>query len=377
MIYFDNAATTRPLDEAIEKSLSLMRDGYGNPSALYTFAAAADSELKAARTAIASALGAKPDEIYFTSGGTEGNNIAILGTAEAKKRQGKRIITSSVEHASVDNPIKILASRGYDCVTVPSPMGEIDYAELERELNADTILVSVMLVNNELGTINDIARIRTLMKRKAPNATLHCDAVQGFLKVKFNIKTVPADIITLSSHKIHAPKGSGAIYIKKGTKISPIMFGGGQESDMRSGTQNVPAIAAFGVAAKLGYERLDERIAHAKQLKDLFIAKISEHPELFTINSPENSSPFIVNISTPVMSETVLHYLEGFDIYISVGSACSSKHKSRSILSRAGFSDKRYKTGIRISFGDFNSEEEILTLTSRLTDAAKELIWAK
>ena len=146
---------------------------------------------------------------------------------------------------------------------------------------------------------------------------------------------------------------------------------------MRSGTQNVPAIASFGVAAKLGYECLDDRIAHAKQLKELFIAKISEHPDLFTINSPENSSPFIVNISTPIMSETVLHYLEGFDIYISVGSACSSKHKSRSILSRAGFSDKRYKTGIRISFGDFNSEEEILTLTSRLTDAAKELIWAK
>lgn len=377
MIYFDNAATTRPHDAAIEKAVSLMKEGYGNPSALYSFGVKAESELKAARSHIASALGAKPDEIYFTSGGTEGNNLAILGTAAAKRRLGSRIVTSSVEHASVDNAIKALSNQGFDTVFVPSPAGEVNYDALLSALSDSTILVSVMLVNNELGTINDIARIRKIMDKKCPRATLHCDAVQGFLKIKFSVKSVPADIITLSSHKIHAPKGAGAVYIKKGTKINPIIFGGGQEGNMRSGTQNVPAIAAFGAAAEIGHRSFDSRFDNACALKSHLISKLSERPDLFTVNSPENSSPYILNISTPIMSETVLHYLERFGICISVGSACSSKHKSQSILSRAGFNDKTYKTGIRISFGDYNTLDETCELAARLTDAANELIWAK
>ena len=377
MIYFDNAATTRPHDAAIKKALFLMEEGYGNPSALYSFGVKAEAELKTARFHIASALGASPDEIYFTSGGTEGNNLAILGTASAKRRRGNRIVSSQVEHASVENPIKALSEQGFDTVFIPSPAGEINYDLLEASLNEKTILVSIMLVNNELGTINDISKIRKIMNKKCPDATLHCDAIQGFLKIDFSVKTVPADIITLSSHKIHAPKGSGAVYIKKGTKINPVMFGGGQERNMRSGTQNVPAIAAFGVAADIGFKSFTARYENASTLKSNLISKLLKRPDLFSINSPENSSPYILNISTPIMAETLLHYLENFGIFISVGSACSSKHKSQSILSRAGFNDKRYKTGVRISFGDYNTLNDTDELAARLITAADELIWAK
>ncbi|MBR2743575.1 MAG: cysteine desulfurase [Clostridia bacterium] len=376
MIYFDNAATTRPYDAAIEKAAALMREGYANPSAIHSFGTAAEGELKAARNVIARTLGAKPEEIFFTSGGTEGNNISLLGTADAKRRAGNRVVISSVEHASVENTAKALEARGFEVICIPSPKGEIDYAALTEALNEKTVLVSVMLVNNELGTINDIARVKRLADEKCPRATLHCDAVQGYLKIKFSIKTVPADILTLSAHKIHAPKGAGALYIKRGTKINAVTFGGGQESGLRSGTQNTPAIAAFAEAAKIGYARLDARMEHARMIKERIIANLSAHPELFRINSPENSSPFILNVSTPVMSETMLHYLEGFGIYISVGSACSSKHKSKSILSRAGFDEKTYKTGVRISIGDFNTPEEAEELAARMTEGARTLIHA-
>jgi cysteine desulfurase len=376
MIYFDNAATTRPYDEAINAADALMRTGYANPSAIHSFGMEADGGLKSARGVIAKILGAKAQEIYFTSGGTEGNNIAILGTAEAKKRMGERVVISSVEHASVSNTAKALEARGFEVVEAPAPGGAVDMDALSGLLNEKTVLVSVMLVNNELGTVNDIAAVKRIMSEKCPRATLHCDAVQGFLKVKLSVKTVPADIITLSGHKIHAPKGAGAVYVKRGTKISPVTFGGGQEDGLRSGTQNTPAIAAFAAAAKKGHAELYERIERAAAIKARITEELLKYPEYFKINSPENSSPFILNVSTPVMSETMLHFLEGFGIYISVGSACSSKHKSKSILSRAGFDEKTYKTGVRISIGDFNTLEEASELSERMTEGARTLIHA-
>ncbi|MBQ3378915.1 MAG: cysteine desulfurase [Clostridia bacterium] len=376
MIYFDNAATTRPYTQAIDAADRIMRDVFANPSAIHSFGMEAGAEMKAARAAISRILGAKPEELYFTGGGTEGNNIALFGTADAKRRMGERIVISSVEHASVENPAKELKARGFDVISVPAPRGQVDHDALFRAIDDKTILVSVMLVNNELGTINDIAQIRKLMDEKCPRATLHCDAVQGFLKIDFSVKSILADIITISAHKIHAPKGAGALYIKRGTKINPIILGGGQEAGMRSGTENLPAIVAFAEAAKKGYAEFSARESRARKIKERIVSELFRYPEYFKINSPENSSPFILNVSTPVMSETMLHYLECFGIYISVGSACSSKHKSKSILSRAGFDEKTYKTGVRISIGDNNTEEEAVILAARMTEGARTLIHA-
>jgi cysteine desulfurase len=374
MIYFDNAATTRPHDSVISAALRMMKEDFGNPSSLHRMGLIAEDELKRARAVIAKEMGASASEVYFTSGGTEGNNIAILGGARAKKRLGNTVIIPATEHASVENSALSLEEEGFLVLRIPAPGGILDIDKLYDVADESVVLVSAMLVNNELGSVNDIAAIRAVMKEKCPGATLHCDAVQGFGKIRFDVKKLGADIITVSAHKMHGIRGVGALYIKKGVRINPTVYGGTQEGSIRPGTQNMPAIAAFAESARLAFENFNGRYDNACALSLHIKNRLMERPDLFSINSLEKSSPYILNISTPVISEVMLHYLEGFGIYVSVGSACSSKRAAKeSVLAKAGFGDKIYNTGLRISFGDYNTLHEADILADKLFDGAGEL----
>ena len=365
-IYLDNSATTMICDEALEKYVQLSRECYGNPSSLHSMGFDAERVLSRAREEICQSLGAKGASVIFTASGTEANNLAIIGRAMAKERykKGAKIITTMGEHASVDAPLDYLASLGFTIARVPTVGGYIDMDALGRELTRDVILVSMMLVNNETGALYDSLSVAKMMKAKCPDALLHVDATQAYLKLPMTKSGCGADMITLSSHKIEGPKGVGALLVDGGVMkskgLSPLILGGGQEGGMRSGTENVPAIGAFGEAVRIGRAGLCERYKSLCALKEYLLSQLSELSEI-SVTIPKRSAAHIVNITLPkIKSETMLHYLSSLGIFVSSGSACSSNgtHTSSALVA-FGRSEAEADTSIRISLSHRNTKEDI------------------
>ena len=355
--YLDNSATTVVSQKAAETALRIMTQNYGNPSSLHLKGIQAEYELTKARKIIAKSLGAQPEEVFFTSGGTEANNTALFGTAQAKKRRGNKIIISSVEHSSIIESADRLERDGFEVVRVaPQSDGTIHADDIAQVVDDNTILVSVMMVNNETGAVMPVESIFAAVKEKNSEVLCHTDAVQAFGKLKMNAKKLNADLISVSAHKVHAPKGCGALFVKKGVRIIPCQYGGEQERKIRPGTEALPLIAAFGTACSefdidANYDKAEMLSAYAKE-KLLSIEGVM-------INSPLNHLPYVLNISVgKVRSETMLHFLEELDVFVSSGSACA-KGKPSHVLSAMGFDKNRADSAIRISFSKFNTKEDI------------------
>jgi cysteine desulfurase len=382
-IYLDNSATTKICDEALDRYVNVSKECYGNPSSLHGLGFDAEKLIDGARVEICNSLGAKGAAVIFTASGTEANNLAIIGRAMAKERykRGSKIITTMGEHASVDGPLNMLEGMGYKIARIPTLGGEIDIEALKSELTGDVILVSMMMVNNETGALYDTAEVAKLVKAKCPEALIHIDATQSYLKIPFTKAKCGADMITISSHKIEGPKGVGALVVDgavmKSRGLAPIILGGGQEGGMRSGTENVPGIAAFGEAVRIGFASLRQRYAHISELKAYLIEKIESDEALseISITKPKASAPHIVNITLPkIKSETMLHYLSSLGIYVSSGSACSSNsaHIS-SALTAFGRSNSEADSSIRISLSHRNTKEDIDGLTDGLKSGLNKL----
>ena len=371
-IYLDNAATTRVSPQAAETVKNIMCDEFGNPSSMHSKGARAERIVRESAKKIADILKVKEKEIYFTSGGTESNNWALIGVAEANKRKGNRIITSKIEHASVAAAVDFLSEHGYDVVKIGTDKnGVLNLDELEEAIDDKTILVSVMAVNNEIGTLQPIEEISNIIKKKNPNVIFHSDAIQAFGKMRLNPKRLGVDMLSVSGHKIHAPKGIGFLYISEKIRISPLIYGGGQQNGMRSGTDNVPGIAALAQAAEDAYSNIDEIRDKMYGLRSRLIGGLSGIEDV-VINSPDNalSAPHIVNASfLGIRSEVMLHALEERGIYVSAGSACSSHKRSLSpTLLAIGCDKDRAESALRFSFSDETSEEEIDSAISAISE---------
>lgn len=372
--YFDNSATTRVFDSVKDIVVKTMDVDYGNPSAKHKKGMEAENYVKQAAVDIAATLKVKAKEILFTSGGTESNNMALIGTAMANQRAGKHIITTCIEHASVYNPLLFLEEQGFEVTYLPvDKAGHISLDDLENAIRNDTILVSIMYVNNEIGAVEPIEDISKCIKAKNKNTIFHVDAIQGYGKFIIRPKKMGIDLMSVSAHKIHGPKGAGFLYIAEGIKIKPLILGGGQQRDMRSGTENVPGVAGLGVAAREVYTGHEERIKRLYELKEHMSTRLLEI-EGVTLNSyiGELSAPQIVSASFEgIRSEVLLHALEEREIYVSSGSACSSNHPALSgTLKGIGVKQELLDSTLRFSFGAFNKLEEI----DYCIDVLKELL---
>lgn len=355
--YLDNSATTKPCKSARENILKAIDECWGNPSSLHSKGIEADMLLLQSRRTLAKTLSCDEKEIYFTSGGTESNNIAIFGAALAGKRKGNKIITSAIEHPSVHKCFDKLESEGFEAIRIPiDNKGLIDLAELEKQIDEKTLLVSIMAVNNEVGTVEPVNEIRNILKRKNSSALIHIDAVQAFGKIPLNVKKLGADLISVSSHKIHGPKGVGALFIRNGVRLSPRVFGGGQEKDIRPGTEPMPAVAGFlGALEEL---RIKESLEKVTKLRNDFVKELRSIDGVI-INSPDDALPYIVNVSFEgLRSETVLNLLSDMGIYVSSGSACAKGHKSH-VLTAMGLDSEIIDSSLRVSLSRFTTKEEL------------------
>ena len=386
-IYFDNSATTKICAEALEEYVAVSQNTYGNPSSLHGLGFEAEKIIGNASAEILSTLGAKDSEVIFTASGSEANNLAILGRAYSKERykKGAKIITTNSEHASVNEPLNKLAAEGFKIAKIPTLGGRVDLEKLKEELTQDTILVTMMMVNNETGALYDIAAVSALMREKCRDALMHVDATQSYLKLPFTKNSLGADMITVSSHKIEGPKGVGALIVDKKINklkaLSPIILGGGQQNGYRSGTENVPGIAAFGKAAKIGFANLRAGVSTNSELRNYLIYSINNSAALseISITDPPSHAPHILNITLPkIKSETMLHYLSSLGIYVSSGSACSSNsaHIS-SALTAYGRSAAEADCSIRISFSRRNTKEEADALLCALESGLAKLARTK
>ena len=365
MIYFDNAATTRAADEVAERVRYMLLENFGNPSAQSMMGVRAENELNDARKIMAKSINALPEEIYFTSGGTEDDNWAIFGTAEGYKRSGKHIITTSIEHPAVAEPMERLRQKGWEVTVLDvDKNGYIDLDALRDSIREDTVLVSIILVNNEVGTIQDASAVGKLIKEKNPNTLFHVDAVQAFGKYPIDVRKMNIDMLSMSGHKIHGPKGVGFFYMKKGLKVRPIIYGGGQERGQRSATENTPGIAGLAKAVELAMENMDASHEKVMEVKRTLAEGILRDIPKTHINGPsiEEASPYVLNVSfNGLRSEVLLHALEEKEVYVSAGSACSSKKKGGShVLRSLGLSEERIEGAIRFSFCRYNTVEEAL-----------------
>mgnify|MGYP000738944495 CR=1 FL=1 len=364
LIYLDNAATTAVKPEVFEQMMPYFMDTYSNPASVYSFAGKAKKAVDDAREQIANALNAKtPAEVYFTGGGSEADNWAIKMTAEAYQNKGKHIITTAIEHAAVIQPMIYLQEQGLEGSYIPvDRYGRIDLQKFSDAIREDTILVSTMYVNNEIGTLEPIEEIGKIIKEKNPKALWHVDAIQAYGKYRIYPKKLGIDMLSVSGHKIHGPKGSGFLYIKDKTKIHPLLNGGGQQRGMRSGTENVPAIAGLGVAAERIYTGFEEKIDRMYTLREHFIEEVTKIPGVHVNGHTDRSNaPHIVSVSTEgVRAEVLLHALEDKEIYVSAGSACSSNKPSVShTLKSIGLKPELLDATIRFSFCVETTEEEI------------------
>ena len=375
-VYFDNSATTAPCPEAVQAVSEAMTVNWGNPSSLHYSGNSANALLESSRKAVADRLGCDPGEVYFTSGGTESNNTALFGAAYQMRRQGSRIVTTSIEHPSVYEAARRLSAEGFDVVMLkPDAYGNISKEALFEAITPDTVLVSMMLVNNELGTVLPVQSIRTAVKRAKSPALIHCDAVQAFGKLPFTPASLGADLISVSSHKIHGPKGSGALYIRSKVKIKPLHYGGEQEKQLRPGTEAMPAIAGFGAAAKALPDTKQE-LERVTKLRDYLVKRL-EDTGIAVINSPTDALPYITGISVPgIKSEPLLNYLSERGICISSGSACSKGKKSR-VLTEIGLAPDRLESPVRISFSRYNTREEVDYFIQTLISAKRDIMPVK
>ena len=361
--YFDNSATTRCYPEVAEIVVKTMTEDFGNPSAMHLKGVEAEKYVREAAQILAKILKVNEKEIIFTSGGTESNNLALFGGADANKRSGNHIITTSVEHAAVGQPAERLEQMGYEVTIVPvDHRGVVQLEALEKALRPDTILVSTMYVNNEVGAVMPVEEIAKLVHEKSPKALYHVDAIQAFGKYRIYPKKAGIDMLSVSSHKIHGPKGVGFLYINEKARIQPQILGGGQQAGMRSGTDNVPGIAGLGVAAKMVYTDFDKKIEHMYQLKERLAEGFLKLPDV-RLNGMEirEGAPQILSASfLGVRSEVLLHTLEEKGIYVSAGSACSShKRKAAGTLSAMGMEAAQRESTLRFSFSEENTFEEV------------------
>lgn len=371
-IYLDNAATTKPCPAAVAAMTEALTENWGNPSAVHGRGLRAEVAVKAARQQVADALGCEPDRVYFTSGGTEGDNFALFSVARRCGKRGKHIITTAVEHHAVLNPAKALEELGFEVTYLkPQADGSVSKKDLQSALRKDTILVSIMMVNNETGAVNDIAGLAKLTHQKS-QAVFHTDAVQGFLKVPFRAASLGADIITVSGHKIQGPKGSGAVYVDKKLHLPPYLYGGGQERNMRSGTENVPAILGFGAACAEGSRDLREKLRRMETLKERCLAGLAEEvPQAVVLGG--HQAPHVVSLAIPgVRSQGIIGALEERGIYVSAGSACSRGHRSH-VLEAMDVAPELIDGSIRVSLGFDTTESDIDGFLAGLQGALAEI----
>lgn len=374
-VYLDNSSTTRAYKECAELVADVMYNSFGNPSSLHRKGIEAEKIIKTAREQVAETIKATPGEVYFTSGGTESDNLAIIGACKASR--GKHIISTNIEHPAVLNTLQHLEKRGYSVDLMPvSKKGTVDVERLARMIRKDTALVTCMYVNNEIGTVEPIEAIGRVIKKENPNTLFHIDAVQAYGKIPFSAGKTGADFIALSSHKIHGPKGVGALYVKNKTKLAPILFGGGQQDNIRPGTENVPGVAGFGLAAKMSYEHIAEKTEKMSYLKNRLRDGILSNLDHVVVNTPNDAAaPHILNISFGyVKSEVLLHSLEADGIFVSSGSACSSHKKGPSyVLTAIGTEPKMIDGSIRFSLSEFTTVEEIDYTIEKVTEHVKKI----
>lgn len=372
-IYLDNSATTRVSPAAARRALEVMTEDYGNPSSLHRRGFLAEQALTGARQQLAEILRVRREEVWFTSGGSEGNNLAVLGGALAARRRGSRVVTTAVEHESVLAPVRHLTETGFEAVLLPpAPQGIVTPEAVEEAVDGNTVLLSVMLVNSETGAVNDILSIAGAARRKNPRVLIHCDCVQGFGKLLVLPALWGVDIVTVSGHKVHAPKGIGAVWVKKGTRLQPLYYGAGQEGGLHPGTENVPGACAFAVAARELWDRREENMARFRELRDCLVKNLEKIPGA-CINSGADSAPYIVNFSLPgIRSEVMIHYLEDKGISVSSGSACSKGAKSH-VLTAMGLPPRRIDSAIRVSFCRDNTTREVAELCRWLEQGSREL----
>lgn len=375
-VYFDNAATTAVCAEAAEAAMNMMTERYGNVSSTHPRGKEAKAVLDIAREKIAGSLGCGVNELFFTSGGTESDNWAIFSAAHRMRHKGKHIITSSAEHAAVLMPMKSLVQNGYDVTFLPpDKTGAVSVEAVETALREDTILVSLMLVSNETGAINPIREISDMLKRRGSQAILHTDAVQGFMKIPFSAKTLGADLISISGHKLHAPKGIGALYIRSGVRLPARQIGGEQESSLRAGTENTAGIAAFAAAIEAEKSANSDEILHT--LRQYALSALSERIPDLVIVSPENGAPHILNISLPgYLSTHLMNLLDIDGICVSKSSACKKGARSH-VLTAMNLPNAVIDGAIRVSFSRFNTTAEIDFFAEKLLNATQNVINTK
>lgn len=372
-VYLDNAATTRVCPEAARAALEAMTEGYGNPSSGYALGQAAAAALKEHRAAVAGRLGCAPEELIFTSCGTEGDNWAVRAAAEYGRRKGRHIITTAIEHAAVLEPVKVLAAQGYEVTYLkPDRSGHVSPDALRAALRPDTVLVSMMLVNNELGTVLPVAQAARLVRRLGSSALIHCDGVQGFLKIPFTPAELGVDLLTVSGHKIHAPKGIGALYIRRGLKLPPLIRGGGQEEGLRSGTEATAQIAAFAAAVRAGAATREADIRHMAGLKAETLARLQEAvPGLKPIGS--GTAPHILAVTLPgYKSEVIVRFLSDRGICLSSGSACH-KGKPSHVYAALKLPKSDLDGALRISFSYDTTQQDVDALADGLRAAKGQL----
>lgn len=362
-VYLDNSATTRCYDDVAQLMHKIMCEDYGNPSSMHNKGLEAEQYLRYAAETLANLLKVSEKEILFTSGGTESDNIALIGTAMANHRRGRHLITTRIEHPAILQPMAYLENQGFQVTYLPvDHEGKISLQDLERAIRPDTILVSIMHTNNEIGSIQPIAEAGELIKRVNPQTLFHVDAVQGFGKFRIYPARMHVDMLSVSAHKIHGPKGVGFLYIRKGAKVSPIIYGGGQQKGMRSGTENVPGIAGLAKAAEMVYQNLDEDMERMYGLRDMFVQGVSGIEDVKINGCPgREGAAHIVSLSVRgIRSEVLLHALEERGIYVSAGSACSSnKPQTSATLKAVGVERELLDSTIRFSFSVFTTAEEI------------------
>ena len=373
-IYLDSAATTKPCEAAISACFYAMAENYGNPSSLHGLGIKAENAVTEARKAVAAGLVCDPGCITFTSGATESNNTVILGAAERYAKRKKKVVISAVEHPSVAQPVKYLEEHGFTVVRVkPDRTGAVDADDFINAVDDNTFLASCMFVNNETGAVMPVRKIFSAVKKRYPECVTHCDAVQGFMKLPIRAADSPVDFMTVSAHKIHGVKGVGALYSKKGVRIPPHVYGGGQEKGMRSGTESVPLIAAFGAAVRTVMPTMQSAYENAEALSG-YLTKQLEGLGYVDINSTaENRCPYIINFSVKgIRSEIMLHFLESREIYVSSGSACS-KGAHSSVLEAMGLSAENADSAIRVSLCRTTTKGELDLLLRGISDGYSQL----
>lgn len=371
-VYLDNSATTKPCDKAVKKAIEMMNTNFGNPSSLHMCGIEAKSELDHARRVLANFLSCRESEIFFTSGGTASNSTAILGTARARKRTGKKIITTLLEHPSVLKNFEMLSELGFETVYLkPDRTGKVNLSELAAAVDENTILVSVMAVNNEVGSIQEISKIKQIIKDNGSSAYFHCDAVQAFGKIPLNPHRLGIDLMSMSAHKIHGVKGAGALFVSDKVRILPITAGGGQENGLVSGTEAMPSICAFAAAVE-DIGSVSKNAEKVTEVRNYFLEKLSQLDGV-SINSAPDSLPYIINISAKgVPSQVMLNSLSSMGIYISAGSACSKGHRSN-VLTAMGLSPNDIDSAVRISLSKHTTVNDMDLLYNGISETVKRV----